>query len=575
MTMKRGHAITLAGALLALLGGLALDWQTFAIAGVAARSFEVPLAGQLALALASLVAVAAVVGLVSRRPRRVLGVTLTGGVFLLGWMLVADVQRDGGLTLMPGEVITVGAGYTLALWGAVLAFGGALAALASEPRWDPRTTKLRVALLRGDTVERELVVHEPRPVTLGGGAASDVVAAGLGRPRALVVPQGKSWALRLDDLAGGFVQGPGGRVEVDAARARGEELLPLDEGSFAVVELADGARLYVQHLRPEPGVSVARGGGQADESLGASLSVSFFAQALIVVVSILLWQVDPVRATFVEQKRSPDIAASVRTLTEPTPPPVVEDDRPASTEAKAAGGVEGRFGDPEEAPEKVSKAPTVDAKRVERLDEAPVGLNSLLSTRNLNGGGAIATIFKESNEGLGNKLAVAMAGSDDELVFGHGTRGLSFQGDGDGGPGDGTGRIMAQGTLDLDPGPGIHASMGPRRPPKRVPTVGIGSGTSSEMCKKGDIAARMNRMRGGFRACYEQRLQVKDGLQGKLTVQWTIGLDGAVMSASAVEDSLGDRATTDCVMRSLRRIRFAAPDGGVCVVRWPFVFSAR
>lgn len=572
--MKRGHTITLVGALTALFGGLALDWQTFSIAGLDARAFEVPLAGQLALGLALVVAVAAALGLLSERPRRALGVTLTGGVSLLGWVLVAQVARDGGLALMPGETITVGPGATVALIGAALAFLGALVALASEPRWDPRATKLRVAVLRGATVERELVVHEPRPVTLGGGVPSDVVVAGVTGSRPLVVPAGASWALCLEELEGGFVEGPEGRVDVAAARARGEATTPLDEGAFGVVALGDGARLYLQHLRPEARLAVARRDSGADGSLGASLSVSFFAQALIVVVSILLWQVEPVRATFVEAKRSPDIEASVRTLTEPAPPALAADDRPASTEARAAGGPEGRFGDPEEAPDKVSKVPRVDARRVERLDERAVGLNELLSTRHLNGPGAIAAIFRETSDGLDNKLAVAMAGADDELAYGHGTRGLSFQGDDHGGPGDGPGRIMAQGTLDLAPGPGVHASLGPRKA-RKVSAVEPGHGVTSEMCIASDISARMNRMRGAFRACYEQRLQVKDALQGKLTVQWTIGLDGAVMTAAAVEDSLGDRVTTDCVMRSLRRIHFAPPQGGVCVVRWPFVFSAR
>ena len=35
-----------------------------------------------------------------------------------------------------------------------------------------------------------------------------------------------------------------------------------------------------------------------------------------------------------------------------------------------------------------------------------------------------------------------------------------------------------------------------------------------------------------------------------------------------------DGKVTNCVLRVLRRMRFQKPDGGICVVQWPFVFNS-
>ena len=83
----------------------------------------------------------------------------------------------------------------------------------------------------------------------------------------------------------------------------------------------------------------------------------------------------------------------------------------------------------------------------------------------------------------------------------------------------------------------------------------------------------MKRRAGAIRACYEQRLQVKNNLQGKITIRWTIDTEGSVSAANSTSDSMGDSETTNCLLRTIRRMKFEKPEGGVCVVQWPFVFS--
>ena len=117
------------------------------------------------------------------------------------------------------------------------------------------------------------------------------------------------------------------------------------------------------------------------------------------------------------------------------------------------------------------------------------------------------------------------------------------------------------------------ASLG-HKPAKKVAKVKLGRGRSTGFCKKGDIARAVRRRANSIRACYEQRLQVNPELSGKVTARWTVGLNGRVQKASTAGNTLGDGAVTSCILRVIRRMRFPRPEGGICIVQWPFVFNS-
>ncbi|PKN57840.1 MAG: hypothetical protein CVU56_09015 [Deltaproteobacteria bacterium HGW-Deltaproteobacteria-14] len=131
---RAGHLATLVGALAVGLGGIALEWQRFELAGVGARGYEVPLVAQIVLVLAALVFVAAALGIATRFRRRFGLVTLSGSLFLLGWVAAAHVSRAAGLPVMPDETITMGPGWYLAVGGAAVAAVGAVVALSGAGR---------------------------------------------------------------------------------------------------------------------------------------------------------------------------------------------------------------------------------------------------------------------------------------------------------------------------------------------------------------------------------------------------------------------------------------------------------
>lgn len=74
--------------------------------------------------------------------------------------------------------------------------------------------------------------------------------------------------------------------------------------------------------------------------------------------------------------------------------------------------------------------------------------------------------------------------------------------------------------------------------------------------------------------CYEQQLRRNPGLQGKVTVQFTIEMSGTVSKATAIGNTTNDPAVADCVVETVKRFRFnPGPEGGSVTYSYPFVFA--
>jgi hypothetical protein len=86
------------------------------------------------------------------------------------------------------------------------------------------------------------------------------------------------------------------------------------------------------------------------------------------------------------------------------------------------------------------------------------------------------------------------------------------------------------------------------------------------------IAAVINRNLGQVRFCYEQGLQGSPDLNGRVAVDFTIGGNGAVKTASVGNSSLNSKIVEDCIILRLKSWKFPLPQGGVDVkVSYPFV----
>jgi len=76
---------------------------------------------------------------------------------------------------------------------------------------------------------------------------------------------------------------------------------------------------------------------------------------------------------------------------------------------------------------------------------------------------------------------------------------------------------------------------------------------------------------GDIQRCYEQGLVRDPTLEGRVTVSFVIGPNGAVVASSFVDDSLGDTAAAGCMAAAVRTWTFPRPDpSGPVSVRFPF-----
>jgi hypothetical protein len=178
------------------------------------------------------------------------------------------------------------------------------------------------------------------------------------------------------------------------------------------------------------------------------------------------------------------------------------------------------------------------------------------------------TSRKRKGKGKGKlKLIAMMSDSERKRLL----RQLKNGRSGGGGPG----RIIGTGTIHTGTGGGMHSKVGfGRKLRRRTGHVRLGKFKAKGFCRRGNISSVVRRRARTIRHCYESRLQVRPNIKGTLKVRWTIGSDGRVKRVAS-RGSLNDGGTAACVKRVIRRLRFAKPEGGVCVVEIPMVFFSR
>jgi hypothetical protein len=99
-----------------------------------------------------------------------------------------------------------------------------------------------------------------------------------------------------------------------------------------------------------------------------------------------------------------------------------------------------------------------------------------------------------------------------------------------------------------------------------------------------------------MRACYEEGRERDPALEGKIAVQFVIGLDGMVSTAAEIHDAppsrpapgrladamkgqvdaprFPDPKVIECVVTRFKELRFPEPQGGIVTVVYPVIFSS-
>jgi TonB family protein len=108
----------------------------------------------------------------------------------------------------------------------------------------------------------------------------------------------------------------------------------------------------------------------------------------------------------------------------------------------------------------------------------------------------------------------------------------------------------------------------------RVPRLRPGKIQAAGGLKKSVIRRIIRRQLPAIRHCYEQSLNTRPDLAGRVAVRFLIGATGVVRAAAVSSSTLGHPATERCVASVVQRLSFPAPAGGSMVkVTYPFTFT--
>jgi hypothetical protein len=185
------------------------------------------------------------------------------------------------------------------------------------------------------------------------------------------------------------------------------------------------------------------------------------------------------------------------------------------------------------------------------------------------------------DDSLGNDPLSArgnMWGGDIGESFGAGGLGLSGIGEGGGGRGEGIG-LGGIGTIGHGAGTGTgqgfgsgHGRLGGSHRAK-PPSVRMGATQVSGRLPPEVIQRIVRQNFGRFRLCYENGLRNNPNLQGRVSVRFVIGRDGAVSNVSNGGSDMPDGGVVSCVVRAFYGLSFPQPEGGIVTVTYPIMFS--
>jgi hypothetical protein len=433
-----------------------------------------------------------------------------------------------------------------------------------------RTTAVRLAVLWNDTVVSEQIINPKKGIRIGSDkkcqvkvpdAGSVMGAYELFAPSAPENPE-----VQLDNNMKGWLQVGADRVELGEHKPT----YMLNEGDFGVVKLFDDddnkLAVFFKVMGQEETTFVMPLLSALESRLVAS-----FLLALIVHFGVLIsaFALKNYEAAYIKVKLNDYFTEVSTEMIKDEPPEEAEEEEEEEEDVgKQAGGEEGKFGQEDKLED--SKVPTTDGEMVDKIKN--VGLAKALSS-SLMGRGALSSVFG-NRDGFSDQLNAAMSGGDGELVMGHGAGGMGLRGTGSGGGGSGFGRIHGMGKIDTGGGRGTKARLGRRGKRKARFSVKKGAPSVGNYCKQADILRVVNSRQRAITYCYEKELATNPELGGKVTLQWIINLDGSVKKVWVGNSSLGNGKVESCMTRSVKRWRFTKPDGGMCQIKFPFVFNS-
>jgi hypothetical protein len=126
----------------------------------------------------------------------------------------------------------------------------------------------------------------------------------------------------------------------------------------------------------------------------------------------------------------------------------------------------------------------------------------------------------------------------------------------------------------LDPGASEPAAAAFQAAAKQaLPRVEVGAVTISGRLTPEKVLDAATAAHAPTRACYVEALRRNPDLQGRLTVRFLIGRDGAASSAGNGGSDVPDAELVACGMRAFEGLSFPVPERGIVTVVYPLLLS--
>lgn len=423
---------------------------------------------------------------------------------------------------------------------------------------------------------REIVSEKMFPrmtVSIGQKSSCDFVVESFRLPEFAVFNNGKL-CLLPDMIAtlqsngrqwmAGDARACADNFEIDGTRV---ERWDFGDDDWAIVNLAPNLDLVLYYRNGDttgfispPIVLLAQ---YLESPLVRALVVSFALHTAIIFIASLAE--DPVEAFILKQRESRWVEA-VSTLTE-----LDEEDKPEEeipvVEDTDNVIIDDAMRDDDRPKIDDSKTPIANLQNVEK----PVGLQAAIGGAKLHD---MESLFG-SSAGLGD-ASDFMPETADGDAFGTGAGfGAGLSGVGFGGGGGGGGYGSGIGGFGAAKGSKKTAVTAPKKSSvKQKSKLNLDPPKQGAFCKASNIREVVQKRANALRNCYEQQLLANPNLSGKIIVFWKIGLDGKVTDASIKSSTMDNSRVESCLTQTVRRMRFDKPDGGICVVEYPFIFTS-
>jgi pSer/pThr/pTyr-binding forkhead associated (FHA) protein len=196
--------------------------------------------------------------------------------------------------------------------------------------------------------------------------------------------------------------------------------------------------------------------------------------------------------------------------------------------------------------------------------------DSILST--LKNSGLSQKVAKSGGQESLNQAFSGVGGTSGSSA-GSGASGLQGSGKGGGGTAVGVGGLGTSGFGTGAQGTGTGSM--PGKGEVSISTESMNVYVLGSLSRE-EIERVVNSHRNEIRYCYDQELKRNPGLNGKVTMTWTIVEGGRVQGVSTKENTTGSISLANCIAGYLKDWRFPSPaQGSKAEVEWPWIFKPK